>query len=72
MLSRSIRPCESMHGHAQTFSEEVIASIIYDSRSGMSDVAFRTTGGCSCIDILSWPLTTDLEARSLETARPTI
>ena len=41
LLSRSTCPCESMHGHAQTFSEQVIASIIDDSRCGMSDVAFR-------------------------------
>ena len=31
-----------MHGNALTFSEQVIADIIYDSRGGMSDVAFRT------------------------------
>ena len=31
-----------MHGHARTFSEQVKASIIYDNRCGMSDVAFRT------------------------------
>ena len=42
LLSRSTRPCESMHGHARTFSEHVIASIIDDSRCMMSDVAFRT------------------------------
>ena len=52
LLLRSIRPCESMHGNARTFSEQVIASIIDDSRCGMSDVAFRTTppiGGPSCL-----------------------
>ena len=51
LLSRSIRPCESMHGNAQTFSQKVITSIVYDSRCWMSDVAFRTTppiGGPSC------------------------
>ena len=31
-----------MHGRAKTFSEQVSESIIDDSRSGMSDVAFRT------------------------------
>ena len=41
-----------MHGRAKTFSEQVIESIIDDSRSGMSGVAFRTVppiGGLSCI-----------------------
>ena len=33
LLSWSIRPCESMNGNAQTFSEQVTASIIYDSQS---------------------------------------
>ena len=33
----------AVNGNAWTFSEEVIASIIYDSRCWMSDVAFRTT-----------------------------
>ena len=42
LLLRSIRPCASMHGNALTFSEQVIASIIYDSRCGTSDVAFCT------------------------------
>ena len=42
LLSRSIRPCESMHRNVRTFSQKVIASIVYDSRCGMSDVAFRT------------------------------
>ena len=41
LLSRSIRQCESMHGNARTFSEQVKASIIYDGRSGMSVVTFR-------------------------------
>ena len=53
LLSWSIRPCESMHGNARTFSEQVIASIIYDSRGGMSDVAFRTAppiGEPSCLN----------------------
>ena len=31
-----------MHGHALTFFEQMIASIIYDSRCVVSDVAFRT------------------------------
>ena len=31
-----------MHGRAWTFSEEVIASIAYNSRSGINVVAFRT------------------------------
>ena len=51
LLSRSTRPCESMHGHARTFSEQAIASIIDDSRCGMSDIAFRAAppiGGLSC------------------------
>ena len=51
LLSRSSRPCESMHGHARTFSEQVITSIIDDSRCGMSDLAFRTAppiGGPPC------------------------
>ena len=51
LFLRSIRPCESMHANVRTFSEQVIASIIYDSRCGMSDVAFRTAppiGGPSC------------------------
>ena len=42
---------QSIQGNAGTFSEQVIASIIYDSRCGMSDVAFCTappTGGPSC------------------------
>ena len=53
LLSRSTRPCESMHGHAQTFSEQVIESIIDDSRCGMSGVAFRTAqpiDGLSCFE----------------------
>ena len=40
-----------MHGNALTFSEQHIASIIYDTRCGMTDVAFRTAppiGGPSC------------------------
>ena len=51
LLSRSTRPCDSMHGHAWSFSEQVIASVIDDSRCGMSDVAFRTVqpvDGLSC------------------------
>ena len=36
LLSRSTRPCESMYGHAWTFSEQVIAGIIDDSRCGTS------------------------------------
>ena len=50
LLSRSSRPCESVHGHAWTFSEQMIASIIDDSRCRMSDNAFRTVppiGGLS-------------------------
>ena len=42
----------SMHGHAWTFSEQMIASIIDDSRCEMIGVAFRTAppiGGLSCI-----------------------
>ena len=46
LLSRSTRPCVSMHGHAWKFSEQMIASIIYDSRCEMSDVAFRTALSC--------------------------
>ena len=52
LLSRSTSPCESMHGHSWTFSELVIASIIEDSRCGISDVAFHTApriGGLSCL-----------------------
>ena len=40
-----------IQGNIGTFSEQLIASIIYDSRRGMCDVAFRTapsTGGPSC------------------------
>ena len=51
LLSRSTHPCEPMHGRARTFSEQVIPSIIYDLRCGISDVAFRTAppfGGLSC------------------------
>ena len=33
--------CKSMNGHARTFSDQVIASIIDDSRCRVSDVAFR-------------------------------
>ena len=54
LLSRSIRPCESKHVNTRTFSEQVIARILYDSRCGMSDVAFCTAppfGGPSCIII---------------------
>ena len=54
LLSRSIRPCES--GNARTFSQKVIASIVYDSRCGMSDVAFCTApplGGASCETLFS-------------------
>ena len=52
LLSRSTRLCESMHGHASTTAEQVIASIIDDSRCGISDVAFCTAppiGGLSCL-----------------------
>ena len=45
---------ESMHGHALTFSEQVIANNIYDIHCGMSDDAFRTVrpiGGFSCLNI---------------------
>ena len=52
LLARSTRPCEAMHGHAWTFSEQVIASIIYDRSCGMSDIAFRIAspiGGLSCL-----------------------
>ena len=51
LLSRSIRPCESKHGNARTFAEQVIASIIIDCRCRMSGVACRTAppiGGPSC------------------------
>ena len=51
MLLRSTRPCEMTHGHARMFSEQVVPSIIDDSRRGMSDIAFRTAppiGGLSC------------------------
>ena len=40
-----------MRVDALTFSEQVIASVKYDSGCGMSDVAFRTAspiGGSSC------------------------
>ena len=50
-LSWLTRPCESMHGHAWTLSDQVIASIVDDSRCGMSNVAFRTAqpiGVLSC------------------------
>ena len=53
LLSRSIRTCES--GNARTFSQKVIASIVYDSCCGMCDVAFRTAppiGGPSCFILL--------------------
>ena len=55
VLSRSTRPCESMHGHGWTFSEQVIAIIIDDSHFVMSDVAFRTAppiGGLYCFLML--------------------
>ena len=64
LLSQSPHPGESMHGHARTFSEQVIASIIDNSRCGISDVAFHTAppiGGLSCLlcntfDIFApWP-----------------
>ena len=42
LLSWSARPCESTHVHAWTLSEQAAASIIDDSRCGMSGVAFRT------------------------------
>ena len=41
-----------MHGLAWTFSEQMIASIIDDSRCGIGDVAFHTAppiGGLSCL-----------------------
>ena len=41
-----------MHGNTRTFSEQVIPRIIYDSRCGISNVAFRTApsiGGPSCV-----------------------
>ena len=50
LLSQSIRPCES--GNARTFSQKVI---VYDSRCGMSNAAFRTAppiGGPSCKQFL--------------------
>ena len=59
LLSRSTRPCELMHGHARTFSEQVIASIIDDCRGGLSDAAFRTAqpiGGLSCFCFVCIPL----------------
>ena len=52
LLLRSIRPCESMHGNARKFLEQVSTSIIYDSRCGMRDVTFRTAppiGWPSCL-----------------------
>ena len=52
LLSRSVRPCESTHAPARTFSQKVISNIIYYSRCGMSDVAFCTAppiGGPSCV-----------------------
>ena len=55
LLSRSTRPYESMHGNAWTFSEQVVACIIYDSRCGMSYAAFRTApqiDGPSCFFLL--------------------
>ena len=52
LLSRSIRQCQSIQGDARTFSEQVIDSIICDSRCGVSEVvAFRIAppiGGPSC------------------------
>ena len=57
LLSRSIRPWESMHGNARTFSEQVTASIKYDSSCVMSDVVFRAAppiGGYSCICLSSY------------------
>ena len=50
-VNRSIRPCESMHGNARTFLEQVIASIIGDSRCGMSADAFRSRIALSCYNI---------------------
>ena len=47
LLSRSSRT----HWRATTFSEQVIASITDANRSGMSDIAFRTSppiGWLSC------------------------
>ena len=44
------------HERAQTFSEKVIASIIYDGRFGLSVVAFRTAppiGGLSLCYLLT-------------------
>ena len=41
----------AVNGNTRTFSEQVIASIIEDSRCGMSVVAFHTAppiGGLSC------------------------
>ena len=46
---------QSIQGNAGTFSEQVIASIIFDSRCGMSGIVFRTaprTGGPSCFIFL--------------------
>ena len=55
------RPCIESHGRVDrdnnttfTISEQVITSIIEDSRCGMSDVAFRTApplGGLSCFHL---------------------
>ena len=50
-------------GNAWTFSEQVIASIIWDSRRGMSDVAFCTAppiGWPSCQFYLQIAVTCDL------------
>ena len=48
LLSRSIRPFESMRGNARTFSEQVLCICkhycVYDSRCGMSDVPHQLVG----------------------------
>ena len=52
------------HGHAWTFSEQVMTSIIDDSRCGMSEVAFHTAPPVSCkvrqlyISRTAWPTST--------------
>ena len=68
-----------MHGHASTFSEQVLASIIItdDSGCGMSDVAFRTVppiGGLSCLlklIVLPFPVANDTISPR-RTERPTL
>ena len=64
LLSRSICPRESMHSKSRTFSQKVIVSIVYDSRRGMSDVAFRIAppiGGPSCFSTDSMHISQDVK-----------